>query len=107
MIPDDARLLLGTASDRVVARSLGVSASCVYRWRVALDVAAWGRVHAYPRHGGKPGISCPDAVRDLLGTLPDRALAARANVSCTTARKWRIAAGKLPYRKHAKPRGKQ
>lgn len=104
MIPDDARVLLGTASDPAVARSLGVSASTVYRWRVTLDVAAWGRVNTYPRRGGVPGIPCPEDVHDLLGTLPDSALAAHAGVSCTTARKWRVAASRPPCRKHAQPR---
>lgn len=100
-IPDNARLLLGTAPDPVIARTLGVSASTVYRWRVILDVAAWGRVNAYPHRGGKPGIPCPIALRDLLGTITDRVLAARAGVSCTTARRWRTTAGKSPCRKHA------
>lgn len=107
MIPDDARLLLGTAPDSVIARTLGISAATVHRWRIHLDVAAWGRVNAYPRRGGVPGIPCPDVVHDLLGTLPDRTLAARAGVSSTTARKWRVAAKKPACRKHAQPRRRQ
>lgn len=106
MIPDDARPLLGTAPDRVVAHVLGVTVARVYRWRTSLDIPAWGRVNTYSRGGGRPGITCPDMVYDLLGTLSDRVFAAHVGVSCTTARKWRIAAGRPPYRKHATPRGK-
>jgi transposase len=104
VIPDDARFLLGTAPDPEVAQSLGVSVSTVHRWRVALDIAAWGRVNAYPRHGGVPGVPCPEEIHDLLGTLPDRVIAARASVSCTTIRKWRVAAKRPACRKHAQPR---
>jgi hypothetical protein len=103
-LPDEARLAVGTAPDAVIAQKLGVSTSTVYRWRMVLDVAAWGRVNPYPRRGGREATSCPDAVRDLLGAVPDRVLAARADVSPTTARKWRVAAGIPPCRRHAAPR---
>lgn len=82
---------LGRVPDAVLAREADVAPATVARWRTGRGIS---RIRRQGR--GRPRFPVPPAIEALLGTLPDLDIARMANVSATTTRKWRIAAGKPP-----------
>jgi hypothetical protein len=72
-----ADLLLGTMPGSKLGGMFGIPTTSVYRRRRSREIPAYGR-----RSGG-------DKYADILGQIPDEAVARIAGVSVETARRWR------------------
>lgn len=90
----DARILpfresLGTVPDSIVAKKAGVSVRTIASFRARNKIAGYSG----PRRRGAdraPRKSRIDPYAHLVGTVPDRVVAEKANVSVNAVRNWRI-----------------
>lgn len=90
----DARILpfrdvLGTVPDSIVAKKAGVSVRTIASFRARNKIAGYSG----PRRRGAdraPRKSRIDPFAHLVGTVPDRVVAEKANVSVNAVRNWRI-----------------
>lgn len=103
----DARILpfremLGAVPDSLVAKKAGVSIRTIASFR------ARNRITGYtgPRRRGAdraPRKSRIDAFAELVGTVPDRVVAEKANVSINAVRNWRLKHQVAGARRPAEP----